>query len=398
MTLTNLAYPEFYPVNCSTRIFAEVICTNSSMRRLESDSAMKHVFGGHLIPRTNCFSGQVLFDGFCHLFSTQNDTHRHTQPYEPNENFKMFLTGISKVTHNRLLFVVGHPKFICLKFNRAKDKIEAHPKINKNKTMTLFVNSFLPLKSLLTVDNFQLQTMKCSSGELVSAKVAYLISVNCTLTQLPSQPKVNFDGMSTKNSSGGGRLCPDLYFATHDGSCSPLFESCHGKDTICILQLSPASLSISDNTIMLGNYSTKKTELPTPRQGILFSDCTEDEINKPEALTTECTTQNAIQCTSGCRRCFLVQKFCVHELDVDGNLLHCPSGAHLKNCQEMECNNMLKCHNSYCVPFRYIDFSSRLCLKFQARGSVFLVSCSEENFLIALFKQHHTSSHTIFLV
>ena len=88
----------------------------------------------------------------------------------------------------------------------------------------------------------------------------------------------------------------------------------------------------------------------------LYTDCTEDELavisRNVTHFTSRCDNEDLIQCTLGCKQCFSITKICVYELDDNGNLMHCPSGSHLKNCTDMECNNMFKCFKKYCIPYR----------------------------------------------
>ena len=81
-------------------------------------------------------------------------------------------------------------------------------------------------------------------------------------------------------------------------------------------------------------------------------DCSLEELTNVdlEYFANKCNGLDEIPYTYGCRRCFSTYKLCVYELDQQGNVLHCPSGAHLKNCEKMECNNMFKCKNIIAYP------------------------------------------------
>ena len=91
---------------------------------------------------------------------------------------------------------------------------------------------------------------------------------------------------------------------------------------------------------------------------LLYLDCDRDELSSIKKNKTvflkSCENPDQLLCTYGCRKCFALHKVCTYELDYDGKLLHCPSGAHLKNCEFIGCNNMFKCPNSYCIPYRYL--------------------------------------------
>ena len=72
----------------------------------------------------------------------------------------------------------------------------------------------------------------------------------------------------------------------------------------------------------------------------MYTDCTKEEL--ANILTSKndfiavCSGQYEVQCTYGCTKCFPIYKLCVYELYHHGNLMHFPSGAHLKNCTHIE--------------------------------------------------------------
>ena len=110
------------------------------------------------------------------------------------------------------------------------------------------------------------------------------------------------------------------------------------------------------------NSTNKNTAVPNHINFTIYTDCKieelEDFVHNITYFKRNCTGKYEVQCTYGCSRCFSVYKLCVYELDHHSNLMHCPSGAHIKKCIEMECNNMFKCYQHNCVPFRYSFLST----------------------------------------
>ena len=155
--------------------------------------------------------------------------------------------------------------------------------------------------------------------------------------------------------------CPDLYYQKSKGGCSPynkLFDGYKIKPLDEELKILHTDLSqVNTDKVVLdenGKIDGERNEHYL-ESFILHSDCIEDEImlkRDSNHFHYTCNGLDEILCTYGCARCFPVNKLCVYEIDYNGVLQHCPRGAHLKNCEEMECNNMFKCYKYYCIPYR----------------------------------------------
>ena len=104
------------------------------------------------------------------------------------------------------------------------------------------------------------------------------------------------------------------------------------------------------------NTTSKSLLNLTETVSYLDTDCNKEELaavtRNTSHFVSRCDKENSIQCTLGCKHCFSINKICVYEIDDNGKLMHCPSGSHLKNCTDMECNNMFKCFKKYCIPYR----------------------------------------------
>ena len=61
------------------------------------------------------------------------------------------------------------------------------------------------------------------------------------------------------------------------------------------------------------------------------------------------------ECYPGHSRCYTTDQSCKYSLhDTLKNLLYCRNGQHLQYCSNSPCEEMYKCPNSYCVPYRYV--------------------------------------------
>jgi hypothetical protein len=62
-----------------------------------------------------------------------------------------------------------------------------------------------------------------------------------------------------------------------------------------------------------------------------------------------------IPCMEGHPTCYPINKLCVFDYDPQtGYLSFCRNGAHLKSCRHIDCPSMFKCHQSYCIPLRFV--------------------------------------------
>ena len=156
--------------------------------------------------------------------------------------------------------------------------------------------------------------------------------------------------------------CPDLYYQNVKGGCSPFHSNMkynlpdlklHFVDNVTKISQTNI-LYVDTESIVIEAHEIENKSTLIDHSHYLQSDCSMEELTNADLkyFVNKCNGLDEIPCTYGCRRCFPTYKLCVYELDKQGNLLYCPSGAHLKNCEKMECNNMFKCKKHYCIPFR----------------------------------------------
>ncbi len=130
-------------------------------------------------------------------------------------------------------------------------------------------------------------------------------------------------------------LCADLFYRNVRGMCLPyiLQQPC---SHLCFVS-STSNKSQSNNNDF-------------------YTDCSQEELEafaqNITSIRNVCIHKGYIPCTLGCQKCYPIHKICVYELDQLGDLMHCPSGSHIKHCTKAECANMVKCYKNYCVPFR----------------------------------------------
>ncbi len=147
--------------------------------------------------------------------------------------------------------------------------------------------------------------------------------------------------------SGSACTCYDLFLKGPNGGCIPLAEHA----------MLASGNRTGNNGVLLESYFTQMQRklLLLDSQHTVYSDCTTIELSYFEAMASiienHCS-QNTLQCTKGCKRCYSARKKCIFELDIQGGVMHCPSGAHLKGCDFSECYNHFACTLFYCIPYR----------------------------------------------
>ncbi len=303
MILSNLEYPEWHLVSCSKKLNAEIVCTKNITQRLK----IKRPTG-----MTKCLNTQILMDKFCYELTTViSRKNKASEKYKASDNLQTLIKHISLVTHIRLLFLLGNPIRSSLNLNKATETIESWTpsELNNNTYTTIVVHKFKPIDKFKTVNHFQLQTIRCSTGDMVSTKTAYLRELNCSVVLLDSQPVLH-NIWGNQNLSVPQKRCPSLYFLSHGGHCYPLSERCDKYQGACNQQMSLSFLNIIHLRHHKLILSKKRTAAVIRSMSKPKMDCTEQEIKvietHPQNMVWHCELENMIQCTAGCNFVFLL--------------------------------------------------------------------------------------------
>ena len=139
-------------------------------------------------------------------------------------------------------------------------------------------------------------------------------------------------------------VCPDLYVNSFDMGCTSykninLFGKRNASDRYLSQNLQFECNNIEDNLI-----------IPSPGP--------DDELTgsgKLVHVTINCSQLNKHECYSGLSDCYTKDERCIYNLTQGLQvLMYCRNGKHLQDCENMECQKMYKCRNSYCIPYRYV--------------------------------------------
>ena len=382
MSISNMAYPQWHPVPCKERIMVDIICTdqwqNSSSYKDTTTSTDKKVSTKNV-----CAENFILYQNYCYMFSDvaikNKKRIQNSYKFITNAQNIQLLVSISKVSKADVKFItVSHENEMTQKvlqyntfLNTFTTKTRAIQKLKRNeffitkvfKTDTFYVNQ----RSTILLD--------CSGGEFISKVYLHEEVWNCSHE---SNDRICFKdgkGMDLSYCKTScvkpGCICDDFYYHKQDGGCSPYLKlsietfSINFITSVKSFNIPGTNLALVDTkNIMLSlkdiheNYDQYKQNKPHS----FYLDCDKNEFSRIKtnktAFIKSCENPDEFLCTYGCRKCFATHKLCTYELDYDGRLMHCPSGAHLKNCELIGCNNMFKCTNSYCVPYRYFSNNS----------------------------------------
>ena len=348
MSVSNMAYPQWHPVSCNESISVDVICTDNS----SSYNLTKSFSDKNINVKTICGKKYILYQNYCYRFNNKgfkNDTmrakHHYKSVMDTYQNNHL-LMSISKVSKAPINFIIENKMTqIVLQYDTFFNSFTFRRRLVQKLKMNEFFIRKAIKKDTLHVNTRNTRMFECFNGEYVS--MLYWNEMNCfhqDKDKLGSICFQNGKGMDVtycrKSCVKSDCVCNDLYYHNTQGGCLPY------------LRPFPKTLNFTS----FNNYS--KIQYTHKLSSLLYLDCNRDELSKIKKNKTvffkSCEDPDQLLCTYGCRKCFPSHKLCTYELDYDGKLLHCPSGAHLKNCEFIGCNNMFKCPNSYCIPYRYL--------------------------------------------
>ena len=383
MSVFNLMYPQWYPVPCNDSISVDVLCINQDY--LDISQAYINVIQYYvntttmnrvLVKRnTICQRKEILFQSYCYFISTKSFRRSFRQDYMMNQNnsFKLFMNVVlSNVALKNTVFCYGSEfqrTQLCYTYDNLIKSFQfhnGHGLIKESEKFNVFQDKVK--NNMFSTNENQIQVYECNSGEYLSKIMFHNQITNCASGD-DEAGSICFVNGEMRNDSYCQEAClkpdctcPDLYYQKLQGGCFP-YSSMFSRNSKIHLSHSKMNYLNDINNdfltdLIVLNYSSAihTKSFNNSYHPNLYTDCTNQELsailNSSEYFVKTCKIKDEIQCTYGCAKCFAIHKLCVYELDHNGKLMHCPSGAHLNNCTEMECNNMFKCYDSYCIPYR----------------------------------------------
>ena len=144
--------------------------------------------------------------------------------------------------------------------------------------------------------------------------------------------------------------CPDLYMMQQNRGCS----------SYKLIQLSNRSTFNNSASHVEGNeyYVYKDSSIKTNET--FKNDSTKESFEKyfldvNSLRPNGCSESGMLECYPGYNRCYFHHEKCIYNLTINSQtLMYCRNGKHLQDCENVQCSAMMKCPNSYCVPYRYV--------------------------------------------
>ncbi len=358
----NLAYPQWAPVDCRATIPVDVICTKTENKQLARTNGDYNITKS-VQTSSHCQTNQILFADICLFFTKNSNRNRINKETVKTSSYpKSIMKYLSLVSESVLCFQFPFQNNFSTSlftFDSVFSKMKRVDKMERTKSMCsalLFVFTLGKVKSLIKHD---LQQYLCKSGELISMDLFHNRQLDCLSSDDESQLKCYLDGklkadpICVESCTKVEKCkCHDLYFKSIRGGCYPYSTLC-GEHNCNLVVTENGSVPCFNVTLQTASRQHLVGEMD------VLSDCTMQESNAfensaPISSFDECGVSEKLPWTYGCSKCFAISKLCVYELDREKRLMHCPSGAHLKNCNDMECSNMFKCFQSHCIPFRFV--------------------------------------------
>ncbi len=348
MSTSNSKYPEWFLVHCSQKVWADVVCAHTTRKRSQEFHNKHNNSYANLSSCSMCTFTQIVRDGYCYELTDCVSCRKHMKHMSMADliGLKDIITHFTEYQKKIIVFNYQTRNEQLIKFDKVTRKFDSFSP-EATDSQKFFILNIKKYSVQHTRQQFEIQLEECQTGEMVSVTGLFLEQNTCKIRDEDILfQKQCFSQVKIFNHTWLKQDCPKLFFRTAGGLCCPFTSRC--RLSICSL-----------NGAIYPHETTKFKHVSQEFAGILM-DCTTMEIKQFQENTmpspTGCLRLGEIQCTPGCAACFPVFRLCVFELDFNGKSMHCPSGAHLKHCDQYECNNMLKCHQSYCVPVRYDKF------------------------------------------
>ncbi len=68
---------------------------------------------------------------------------------------------------------------------------------------------------------------------------------------------------------------------------------------------------------------------------------------------SNCTEKGMLHCHLKGMACYTFEHICIYNLSTDRDLIPCPHGEHMQQCDKFYCNTHFKCPEYYCIPWSY---------------------------------------------
>ena len=325
MLLQNLAHPQWISVPCNQKLIGDIFCSNYNNFR-----------DGELIPNNKihfslCEKEEIKRNGTC------LDLKWYIMKYNGKINRQLFQHKNLYSHINFLLDVIPNNLFLPFFFNGFSKIVIIKKLSNAYNRTEIQANenskAFLPQIKNIKHFNIPGYLFQCKKG-------IYRIHTDLFYSQQYCEGYRYLRTILHKKN----QKCPVLFYLTSNGNCKlyilfskvPHIKNSNNnfKNIFTENKIISKSLTVSS---LCGNQAKKKIKC--------INDINEDE---------SCLEKGLFACSKMQSKCFKLSEICHYKLDDSNDLQPCPTGAHLYNCRNFECNKKFKYFGFYCISWSYV--------------------------------------------
>lgn len=347
MSLYNLMYPRWHPIPCNKSLAVDVICMNPQFYQNTPLTSWKsRIKSAMLQTHLPC----ILLGRLCFYFGKHSQVSLGTQvTNNKTKKVSVLMQNICAATQIQYLFFSVRSEspqyFLCDLLTKQITESSTQPQTSQTPTLDVIQETIEVQR--FDVRNASHRLYECLDGKVLSVQVVFDEAHHCGLNsdKLHSQCFRNGTQHPAENCHTNCKFphcrCQKLFYHTTKGECLPFDKGIKNAPS------HKGNQAVSKQAHIVKHQSNKANSS-------FLLDCTQAELEgvKNQSFGEPCDGHGKLPCTSGCNRCYSASNLCMYEVGPQGEVMHCPSGSHLRYCKEMECKHTFKCKNSYCIPYR----------------------------------------------
>ncbi len=336
LVLSNLASPEWLPVDCDLPITPNVLCIKEDFQKPPGETRVS----------MGCYAFHVKMNNTCFYFYPSSDV--HTRSANTKSIKSQILEESWNISAPQQLEASSYTHLQHI-FEAMQDvsQVPLEPRLemshgDHHETYIIFYSSF----SHHPIGN---NVFSCTDGTFVASKHCCDLVYDCL-------DKADEEDCTCQNIAEG-KQCKYLVTCETNTTCGLLYQKTLNNTCHVFTHFAPKKDLIEARAFLCIKGGL---EIDERFVNDLVPDCgadAEDEMLLKSVLsgrTTQCVDPGMIPCKEGHSKCFGIVDICTFSLDVYNILIPCRTGAHLKSCAEFECNMKYKCPGYYCINWAYV--------------------------------------------
>ena len=335
MLLTNLAEPEWVPIECGQRIIGDIMCMVPRNVNTNTNISLN---GDSVIFEKQCIS----ITGKCYLFSWGFLNDRSVSRHTKSKVSKSTLVAMEYlVTATNAEFPPFHFLFNLIKYCIISRKwisqsiAEPHKGLHilmlPGSKYTRYGNVFECGEDIFIAYAYVCDGKKDCPNDIAPDEIACICE-----TSLAFSSKCKYIV-----SKEGIKRCSLFFLTLKDGTC--LYYGM--VQIISTLEIPKLAFSCKSDNIGVKNY--------------LITDCLQNGDNEKKTIlkynsNSICQENGMLPCSGLDRKCYNITEMCIYRLNKNNLLTPCRTGEHVVNCSLIQCNMKFKCPGFYCIPWSYV--------------------------------------------